>query len=523
MSWSERLSADFPASIVVFLVALPLCMGISIASGVPPAAGLITGIVGGIVVGFLAGCPLQVSGPAAGLAVMVFEIVQQHGISMLGPIVLAAGFIQLAAGALRLGQLFRAIAPAVIFGMLAGIGVLIAAAQFHVMVDDKPRGNGLANLISIPESIYKGVWPLDGSSHHIAGMIGLGTLIVLVGWNQFAKGGLKKIPGSLVAVIVATAIAAIWKLPIQYISLPDNLADAINWPTLETMGKLLEGSVLVSVAATAFVASAETLLSATAVDKMHSGEKTKYDKELVAQGLGNVLCGLAGALPMTGVIVRSTANVMSGGKTRASAIMHGVWLLVLVVFAPFILKLVPTSSLAAILVFTGYKLVNPANIKLLRQYGWLPVGIYGATLTVIVVQDLLTGIVVGLVLSAVKLIYMMTHLSIRTDHDPSKNRVDLHLEGAATFLRLPALADALDAVPFHGEVHIHFGRLGYVDHAAMDVITDWKAQREKKGGVIYLETDHLMERYHQQNTVSFRDWKEKKRDKEELVTAADAR
>jgi MFS superfamily sulfate permease-like transporter len=172
---------DFLASVVVFLVALPLCMGVAIASGVPPAAGLITGIIGGILVGFLGGAPLQVSGPAAGLTVIVWQLVQQHGLAVLGIIVLFAGVLQLAAGLFKLGQWFRAISPAVIHGMLAGIGVLIFASQFHIMVDDKPRGSGIANLLSIPESVYKGIFPMDGATHHIAALTGVVTILVRLG------------------------------------------------------------------------------------------------------------------------------------------------------------------------------------------------------------------------------------------------------------------------------------------------------------------------------------------------------
>src|SRR5215472_1751350 len=164
---SGTFARDLLASLVVFLVALPLCMGIAIASGAPPAAGLITGIIGGIVAGSLSGCPLQVSGPAAGLAVIVYELIQKHGFAALGPIIIMAGLLQVVSGFLKAGQLFRTIAPAVIYGMLAGIGVLIFAAQIHVMVDDKPRENGIRNILSIPESIAKGITPVDGSSHHI--------------------------------------------------------------------------------------------------------------------------------------------------------------------------------------------------------------------------------------------------------------------------------------------------------------------------------------------------------------------
>jgi MFS superfamily sulfate permease-like transporter len=183
---SGVFTQDLLASVVVFLVALPLCMGIAIASGAPPSAGLITGILGGLVAGAIAGCPLQVSGPAAGLAVIVYEIIQKHGFAALAPILVLAGLIQFAAGVLKVGQFFRAMAPAVVYGMLAGIGILIFGAQFHVMVDDKPRENGLSNLFSIPESIQKGIFPVDGSSHHIAAALGLTTIVVLIGWASFA-------------------------------------------------------------------------------------------------------------------------------------------------------------------------------------------------------------------------------------------------------------------------------------------------------------------------------------------------
>src|SRR4051812_16793198 len=225
------IKQDLLASIVVFLVALPLCMGIAIASGAPPGAGLITGIIGGIVAGALSGCPLQVSGPAAGLAVIVYEIIQKHGFAALAPILVLAGVIQLAAGVLKVGQFFRAMAPAVVYGMLAGIGILILGAQFHVMVDDKPRENGLLNLLSIPESIQKGIFPVDGSSHHIAAILGLMTIAILIGWSSFAPKKLKWIPGALVAVVAATAAAQFLRMPVKYVNVPDNFLSSIQLPS----------------------------------------------------------------------------------------------------------------------------------------------------------------------------------------------------------------------------------------------------------------------------------------------------
>jgi MFS superfamily sulfate permease-like transporter len=274
---------EFLASIVVFLVALPLCMGIAIASGAPPAAGLMTGIIGGLIVGVFAGAPLQVSGPAAGLSVIVYDLVQTHGYGALGWIVLAAGLIQLIAGVAGLGQWFRAVSPAVIHAMLAGIGVLIFVSQFHVMVDDAPRGSGLENLIAIPEAIAKGVAPADGSPHFQAAMIGLFTLTLIVLWKPLVPQVLKAVPAPLVAVVAATLLASLAGLGVKRVDVPQNLLEAVSWPTLAGLGSL-GWTAVASGFALAFVASAETLLCATAVDKLHDGPRAQFDRELSAQG-----------------------------------------------------------------------------------------------------------------------------------------------------------------------------------------------------------------------------------------------
>ncbi len=500
MSLRNTLAQDALASVVVFLVALPLCMGIAIASGVPPAMGLITGIIGGLVAGSLSGCPLQVSGPAAGLAVIIFELVKDYGIEALGPIILAAGVMQMIAGTLKAGQLFRSIAPAVVYGMLAGIGVLIFAAQFHVMVDDAPRSSGILNMLAIPESIYKGAVPIEDKFHHLAALMGLTTIASLLLWQKFAPAKLKWIPGALVGVVVATALAQLQSLPIKYVDIPDDLFSTIHLPTAAAWGKLTDVHILLAAAALAFVASAETLLSANAVDQMHSGPRTNYDREMFSQGVGNLLAGLAGGLPMTGVIVRSATNVTAGAKTRLSAILHGVWMLALVAFAPGVLRLIPTASLAAVLVYTGYKLVNIQNIRRLLQYGRMPVLIYAVTLVVIVAEDLLTGIVVGLVLSLATILYSVTYLSV--DVRSRGNRIDVDLSGAATFIRMPSLIDRLQHLPHDAEVHVHVNRLGYIDHACLDAIAAWEKQRNEKGGSTTVEWQELMSSYQRVNPLA---------------------
>jgi MFS superfamily sulfate permease-like transporter len=468
-------------------------MGISIASGVPPALGLITGIIGGIVVGALAGGPLLVSGPAAGLTVLVFEIINQHGIEALGPVVLIAGALQFVAGRMRIGQWFRAMSPAVIYGMLAGIGVLIFASQFHVMLDHKPASSGLTNLVTIPSAIINGIFPIDGSSHELAALTGLLTIIVLLAWDKLKRGPLKLIPGALIGVVAATALAAVFRLPIQYVNVPSNLLDAVRLSTPAAFGSVFEPGILVSAAALAFIASAETLLAAAAVDRMQNFVRTDYDRELSAQGVGNALCGLAGALPMTGVIVRSSANVAAGARTRTSAILHGAWLLALVALFPGVLRMIPTASLGAILVYTGYKLVDLKNVRLLGEYGRMPVLIYGVTLVTIVCTDLLTGVIAGIVLSIANLVYKVTHLNVRLE--THGNRADLYLIGAATFVQIPKLASKLEALPAGTELHMHIDRLAYIDHACLDLLTNWRKQHEGVGGTVILEWDNLRSRY----------------------------
>lgn len=497
----ENFTKDFLASIVVFLVALPLCMGIAIASGVPPALGLITGIVGGLIVGAISGSPLQVSGPAAGLTVLIWEIIQQHGLGMLGAIVLLAGLMQLIMGSLKIGQWFRAISPSVIQGMLAGIGVLIIASQIHVMVDDGPKGSGLTNLLTIPEAIHKGLVLSDGSSHHIAAIIGLMTVGLIFAWSYVPE-KLQLMPAPLAAIIVVTIGAAVVDAPIKYVSVPANLLNVISFPTIESLGNWLTLPVIGSAVALCFIASAETLLCATAVDRMHSGDKTQYNKELLAQGIGNSLCGLLGALPMTGVIVRSTANVTAGGKTRTSTILHGTWILGLVVLAPGILNQIPTTALAAILVYTGFKLLSPKAVRELKRFGWQEVGIYFATLIGIVVTNLLVGILIGLGLALLKLLYTFSHLDVRIHNESDSDDITISLDGVATFVRLPQLAAALESVPAGAAVSLNVDQLYYIDHACLDLIANWCKQHIERNGQVYVPWKELQFRNRNRDATS---------------------
>lgn len=480
---TQFLGADLLGSVVVFLVALPLCMGIAIASGVPPAAGLVTGIIGGLVVGFFSGCPLQVSGPAAGLSVIVFQIIQEHGIAMLGPIVLFAGLIQVAAGLLRAGQLFRSISPAVIHGMLAGIGALIFAAQFHVMVDHTPQPSGLANFAAIPSSISLLFQDLD-HDHHMAAIVGFVTLGVMLAWTYLAKGRLRTVPGALLGVVAGATLAQWGQWQIHYVKLPGSLNDSMTITHPGNILGLFSMEIFWESLALAFIASAETLLSAAAVDQMAKGQqKTNYDRELFSQGIGNTLCGLLGALPMTGVIVRSAANVNAGSKTRMATMFHAVWLLILVVAFPGVLQLVPTASLAAILVFTGIKLLDLPTFRHLNKYGWDVAGIAVLTTVTIVCSSLLTGILLGIVLSFLKLLWDISKLDVKVIPDPLSERIDVQFHGSASFINLPRFTDALEAIPKAAEVHLHLKGLHYIDHAAHEALNAWKSQIASTGTV----------------------------------------
>lgn len=487
-TWSRDLMASF----VVCLVALPLCMGIAIASGVEPALGLVTGIVGGIVVGMIAGSPLQVSGPAAGLAVLVYDIVQSYGIAGMGLAVAIGGAIQLVAGSAGLGRWFRAVSPAVIQGMLAGIGALILVGQFHVMVDDKPRGSGIENLLSIPEALYKGVFPVDGSVHHMAAAIGLLTIVSIVAWNRFRPTVLRSLPGPLVGVAVAAVATAVLGLPIAHVSVPDNLATTLTWLDGDALSLLGDLSFLGAAVGLALIASAETLLCATAVDRMHDGARTNYNKELRAQGVGNLICGVIGVLPMTGVIVRSSANVEAGGKTRLSAILHGVWILVLVALLPQVLAAIPTASLAAVLVYTGVKLLNLGAARRLYAKGWTELAIWAGTLIAIVATNLLAGVLIGFALALLRLLSVFVRMDVSVQTEGARH--DVFLRGSATFVTLPKLAAAIERVPRSAtEVHFHLDRLAYIDHACIELIEDWAKRHPAE---VHLETEALTRRSH---------------------------
>jgi MFS superfamily sulfate permease-like transporter len=484
------LPRELLASVVVFLVALPLCMGIAIASGMPPAKGLITGIIGGLVVGWLAGSPLQVSGPAAGLAVLVFEVVRQHGMAMLGPILLLAGFLQLVAGRLRLGCWFRVTAPAVVYGMLAGIGVLIVLSQLHVMLDGAPKPSGLDNLAGFPQAVAHAIPSLGWQ----AGLLGLATIVVMWSWDKLRPQKLRFVPGALLGVGLTTAVSMIMALQVKRVEVPENLADAIDWLRPADLLNFADPNLLIAAFAVAFIASAETLLSAAAVDRMHNGQRSDFDKELTAQGVGNMLCGVLGALPMTGVIVRSSANVQAGATTRLSAMFHGLWLLAFVLLLSSVLQSIPVASLAGVLVYTGIKLVDIKAFRGLARYGRIPMLTYAATALSIIFTDLLTGVLLGFGLTLANLAWKAARLKISLIDLPQSGEMELRLNGSATFLKVPALTQVLARVPAGSIVHVPLNNLSYIDHSCLELFEEWGRANAAKGSKLIIEPQGLKRR-----------------------------
>lgn len=399
--------ADLSASLVVFLVALPLCVGVAIASGVPAELGLVTGIVGGLVAGVLPGSSLQVSGPAAGLTVLVYEAVRTYGLPALGVLVLGAGLVQLALGALRLGRWFRAVSVAVVQGMLAGIGLVLIAGQVYAMGDAPAPASGLgkiAGLVSLP-----------GAADPVALAVGAATVAVLLLWPRWRRGA-RVVPAPLLAVVLASAATGLLDLSVRRVTVR-GLLDSVQPPSLAELGRLTEVGVFGTVLAFALIASAESLFSAAAVDRLHRGPRTDYDRELIAQGAGNAVCGILGALPMTAVIVRSAANVQAGARTKASRVLHGVWLLVFTAVVPGVLGIVPVAALAGLLVHAGCKLVPVREVRVLWRGHRGEVVVLGVTAVAIVAGNLFEGVLVGLALAVAKTAWDISHVHVETE-DP---------------------------------------------------------------------------------------------------------
>ncbi|MCX4091107.1 SulP family inorganic anion transporter [Nocardia sp. alder85J] len=460
---------DLPASIVVFLVALPLSLGIAVASDAPITAGLIAAAVGGILSGLLGGAPLQVTGPAAGLTVVVAEVIHEFGWKTACFITVAAGLLQIVFGLSRIARSALAIAPVVVHAMLAGIGVTIALQQVHVLLGGASHSSAWENLTELPGQLLE----LRGGDV----VIGLVVIGIMLAW-RYLPGPVRAVPGPLVAVLVATALAVVVPGDPARIAIDGSLFDAIGLPHLPAGDW---DGVLMAVLTVALIASVESLLSAVAVDKMHSGARTDFDRELIGQGVANTASGLLGGLPVTGVIVRSATNVQAGARSRASAVLHGVWILVFSVALVGVVEQIPKAALAGLLIVIGIQLVKLAHIRTARRTGDLAV--YATTILGVVFLNLLEGVLLGLVLAFALLLWRVVRVQVHAAALGPAGRWLVTVDGTCTFLALPRLTYRLAAVPAGADAQVQL-TVDFLDHAATEALHDWARQHESTGGTV---------------------------------------
>jgi MFS superfamily sulfate permease-like transporter len=397
MKFSTPSRQDLVASLGVFTIAVPLSLGIALASGVPASAAIVTAIIGGVIVGVISGAPLVVSGPAAGLAALVLQYVQQYGLTGLAIITIMAGLIQIALGAARFGRFFNLVPKSVLQGMLAAIGVIIAMGQVHVLIGQAvPASVGLA-IATLPEALMRAASSPLGI---VVSCLGLAAIALQILWPKWS-GKLSWLPGALPAVFAITLISLLWEVPrVQFTSVIADAQSSIV-SLFSSLAPWAQAAVyLLPAIGLALVASAETLLTARAVDTLASARglhsHAKLDSEMIAQGVGNSISGVLGGMPMTGVIVRSAANISFGAETRWSTILHGVWIFIAVIALPFVVTAIPLTALAAVLVITGFKLLNPSQVVALVRNSRIEGMLWFVTFAAILATDLLKGLAIAL-------------------------------------------------------------------------------------------------------------------------------
>ena len=495
----KHLKSDLPASIVVFLVALPLCLGIALASGAPLFSGLIAGIIGGIVVGSLSGSTLGVSGPAAGLAVIVLNaITELGGFEIFLVSVVLAGFIQLLMGFLKAGIIAYYFPSSVIYGMLAGIGILIFLKQIpHAFGYDKdPEGdasflqsdgeNTFSELINMLDYISPGVLIVTAVS-----------LAILLIWDTKIIKKIKvlaMIPGPLLAVIVGVILNTMFKsnpdLAISsdhIVSLPvaSSASEFFGNFTLPDFSALGNPKVYITAIVIAVVASLETLLCVEASDKQDTLKRvTPTNQELRAQGIGNIVSGFIGGLPITQVIVRSSANQQAGGKTKASTIVHGILILISIVLIPKVLNIIPLGVLAAILLVVGYKLAKPATFIEMYKQGLGQFIPFVVTILGIVFTDLLTGIGIGMTVAVFIILRnnykVPLNINSEIDSEEVKN-IKITLSEDVTFLNKASMLNTLNNIPDNSVLEINAGETHFIHYDVIKIIEDFAINAESRG------------------------------------------
>ncbi|MFF3850048.1 SulP family inorganic anion transporter [Streptomyces sp. NPDC002328] len=471
--------ADVSASIAVFLIALPLSLGIALATGAPLQAGLVAAAVGGLVAGWLGGAPLQVSGPAAGLTVVTADLIHRFGWRTTCAITVLAGLAQLGLGCLRVARSALAVSPAIVHGMLAGIGVTIAVAQLHIVLGGNPQSSVLDNLRALPAQL--------ASLQPAAVAVSVLTLALLLLWPRLpGRVGrlLRTVPAALVAVAGATATAALAGLTQPRVELP-------SWHSHALVG-LPEGPALGLAAAVltiTLVCSVQSLLGAVAVDKLIASRpglparvgRSDLDRELLGQGAANIVSGSLGGLPIAGVAVRSSANVQSGAVSRNSTMLHGVLVVVAALLMVPILELIPLASLAALVMAVGIQMVSLHHIRTVTRHR--EVLVYAVTTLGVVFLGVLEGVALGIAVAVAVSMHRLART--RITHDEKEGVHHVHVRGQLTFLAVPRLSRALHLVPQGTHVVVELDG-SFMDHAAYESLQDWQKTHTAQGGSVQL-------------------------------------
>ena len=485
----STIKQDLPAGLVVFLVALPLCLGIALASGAPLFSGLIAGIVGGVVVAVLSGSQLAVSGPAAGLTVIVLNAITEIG-SYQGFLlaVVIAGVLQLILGFAKAGTIGKYFPSSVIKGMLAAIGIILIIKQIpHALGYDADYNGDFQFIQSDSENSFTALFTAVNKINIGAAIISIVSLVILSTWDKFKSTKFGVLPAPLIVVVVGIGLNMIFESAHQIFVLRDehlvtvpvanSVGEFFTFFTLPDFSYINQPAVYKAAITLAIIASIETLLSIEAIDKIDPYKRdTPSNRELKAQGIGNMVSGFIGGLPLTAVIVRGAANVNAGAQSKMEAVIHGLLLLLSAIFIPNIINLIPYASLAAILLVTGYKLTNVSLYRSMLKVGanqFIPVVV---TIVAIVFTDLLLGISIGL---AIGVFYVLKNNMQNTYSNNIKSRkenepIHIVLSEEVSFLNKASILKTLDELPEDSHVIIDGSRSRYIDYDVLEVINDFK-------------------------------------------------
>ncbi len=488
-----NLKSDFSSGLVVFLVALPLCLGIAMASGAPLCSGIISGIIGGIVVGYLSTSHLSVSGPAAGLTAIVLTAITDLGaFDIFLTAVFIAGILQLILGFIKAGSISNYFPTNVIEGMLAGIGVIIFLKQIpHAFGYDKDYEGDLAFLQPDSENTFSEIFHLISHVQLGSIFITLLSLFILITWTKFEfLNKIKLVPPALVAVIMSILLNeffifsgssfSIKSEHLVSLPVPNSIEEFKNIFILPNFSALANAKVWIIGITIAIVASIETLLCIEAADRMDEQKRfTDTNVELKAQGIGNVISSLLGGLPMTSVVVRTSANNTAGAKSKLSAIIHGLLLTICVISIPTILNKIPLATLAAVLLLVGYKLANPKTILHFwakGKYQFIP---FIATFLAVVFSDLLKGVALGMIISILFVLKgnLKRAYSFKKEEYLDGDIIHINLAQEVSFLNKAAIKSTLNEIPENTKVIIDASETIYIAHDILDLIREFKATR----------------------------------------------